>query len=660
MAGRIRQKSYVITVASGKGGVGKSNFALNIALSLAKLGKKTCLLDADLSLGNADILLGSKPNYTIEHLLSDDVSINDVVFTSEKYPNFYLIPAGNGVAKLANLSNKDRDKIIKKLSEFREDPEFLVIDCAAGASNDVVQFIQLADVMVLVLIPEVTSIKDAYGLLKILKSKNIVKQTSVVVNRAQSRTQVDSIFSKFKDAVKNFLDIDISLLGPVPEESLMREAVNKQTPVIYLAPNGVTARIFGEFAKNFIKVKNPNLDIMNFFENIFQVDGSSESFDEVNDKKSGEKSSSEGEMNSVDNVSDNLSESETFFIANIEKSIQNLSKELSQLNKIFNIYTRRHYKPNLENNYFNNFEVGQDIIFVFREDRFFSTKIVGWDLGKYILIEATPPVVEMLTKGGECKVRYMYKDKLIEFNTKALQLITEFSDLIKISYPKHYKEYSLRNNKRYHVNVVCKIFTSDELQFGGQVLDMSLNGMLIASTKPLNLGSIVRINLILNSGKELSEIVAIVKNLRDNNKYGIVFKEISNSVAKYIAEYIDLCEQLLGDENIKRVSLSGSFESISIKELLELISKSKRNILLEIINGDIVGKVYFRNGNVIHAEMDKFSGLEAFYEIANVKNGSFNIFENNDYIKSTITDTINKLLLDAEFIQSAPKIRKLI
>lgn len=658
MSNRVRQKSYVIAVASGKGGVGKSNFSLNIALSLAKLGKKTCLLDADLSLGNADILLGSKPNYTIEHLLSDDVSINDVVFTSEKYPNFYLIPAGNGVAKLANLSNRDRDKIIKKLSEFREDPEFLIIDCAAGASNDVVQFIQFADVMVLVLIPEVTSIKDAYGLLKILKSKNIVKPTTVVVNRAQSRTQVDSIFSKFKDAVKNFLDIDISLLGPVPEESLMREAVNKQTPVIYLASNGVTARIFGEFAKNFIKVKNPNLDIMNLFENIFQVDGSSGAFNggdigKANDKLlSSEKNKSDGD------VAAPLNENETFFIANIEKSIQNLSKELSQLNKIFNIYTRRHYKPNLENSYFNNFEVGQDMIFVFREDRFFSTKIVGWDLGKYILIEATPSIVEMLTRGGECKVRYMYRDKLIEFNTRALQLITEFSDLIKISYPKQYKEYSLRNNKRYFVNIACHIYMNDLPPFEGQILDISLNGMLITSTKPLNIGSVVRVNFILNNGKELSEVVGIVKNFRDNNKYGIVFKEISDTVAKYIAEYIDICEQLMDSEESKKVSLSGSFENINIKELLELISKSKRNVLLEIISDGVIGKVYFRNGNVIHAEMDKFSGLEAFYEIANVKDGSFNIFENNDYIKATITDTVNKLLLDAEFIQSTPKIKK--
>jgi flagellar biosynthesis protein FlhG len=183
-------KTSIISVASGKGGVGKSNFALNLALTLAKLGKKTCLLDADLSLGNADILLGSKPKYTIEHLLSDDITINDIIFTSEKYPNFFLIPAGSGVAKLASLSNKERNYIIKKISEFKEKVEFLIIDCAAGASNDVLQFIQMSNSMVLMVIPEVTSIKDAYSLLKILKSKNIVKPVNVVINRAQNRSQV--------------------------------------------------------------------------------------------------------------------------------------------------------------------------------------------------------------------------------------------------------------------------------------------------------------------------------------------------------------------------------------------------------------------------------------------------------------------------------------
>ncbi len=656
MINKIRQKSYIISVASGKGGVGKSNFALNLALSLARLGKKTCLLDADLSLGNADILLGSKPTYTIEHLLSDDVSISDIVFTSEKYPNFYLIPAGNGVAKLANLSKKERSLIIKKLSEFREDAEFFIIDCAAGASNDVVQFIQLADIMVLIIIPEVTSIKDAYGLLKILKSKNIVKPTSVVINRAQNRSQVDNIFTKFKEAVTNFLNIDITLLGPVPEEPLVRDAVNKQTPVIYLSPNGVTARIFTEFAKSFIKTKNPSLDIINFFENIFNTNSEEVQTSEENVN---EKEIKKEEPTKETAATSELNPNETFFIANIEKSIQNLSKELNQLNKIFNIYARKHYKPKTENTYFNFFEVGQDLIFVFKEDRFFSSKIIGWDLGKYILIEATPAVVEMLSQGKECKVRYMYRDKLVEFSVRALQIITEFSDIVKISYPKQFKEYSLRNSKRYPVNRECKIYVNDLPPFEGTVLDISLNGLLLSSSKPLEIGSFIRLNFVLPNGKEIDSLLGIVKNLRDNNNYGVAIQEISTLAAKYISEYLDLCEQLLGDENkvVNKISLSGSLNSINIKELIDITSRSKKNALLEIFNNELSGKIYFKQGNIVHAETENFSGLEAFYEIISIKEGEFKLLDYNDYVKQTINDTVNKLLVDAEFVLASPKFK---
>jgi len=654
-------KTSIISVASGKGGVGKSNFALNLALTLAKLGKKTCLLDADLSLGNADILLGSKPKYTIEHLLSDDITINDIIFTSEKYPNFFLIPAGSGVAKLASLSNKERNYIIKKISEFKEKVEFLIIDCAAGASNDVLQFIQMSNSMVLMVIPEVTSIKDAYSLLKILKSKNIVKPVNVVINRAQNRSQVESIFLKFKEAVTNFLNIDISLLGPVPEEPLVREAVNKQTPVVYLSHNGVTSRIFTEFAKFFIKNNSPDMDLNEFFTSIFSSE-SSEKNKEINDvSKSTEKEKLENIKNIITENKSNkedLSSNETFFLANIEKSIQNLTKELNQLNKIFNIFTRKHYKPNIENNYFNNFEVGKDLIFVYKEDRFFSTKIIGWDLGKYILIESTPPIIEMLSKNMECKIRYMYSDKLIEFTSKALQIITEYNDLIKIFYPKNYKEFTLRNNKRYPVNRECKIFYKDLPPYEGTVLDISTNGLLLMTNHPLEIGSHLRLKFVLPNGKEIDELVGIVKNLRDTNKYGIFIEESSPLTLKYIAEYIDLYEKLLGEKNADtsiKTSLSGSLDTVNLKELIHLVASSGKNAVLEIVSKDRLGKIYFKKSNIIHAETENLKGLDAFYELVNINSGEFNLYEYNEYVRTTISETVNNLMVNSEFLTKSKK-----
>ncbi|MGB9731584.1 MULTISPECIES: P-loop NTPase [Calditerrivibrio] len=649
-----KSKTSIISVASGKGGVGKSNFALNLALTLSRLGKKTCLLDADLSLGNADLLLGSKPTYTLEHLLSDEIFIDDIVFTSEKYPNFYLIPAGSGVTKLASLTNKERNYLIKKISNFKVDIEYLIIDCAAGASNDVSRFIEISNTMVLMLIPEVTSIKDAYSLLKILKSKNIIKPVQVVINRAQNRSQVENIFKKFKEAVTNFLGLDISLLGPVPEEPLVREAVNKQTPVIYLSPNGVTTRIFNEFAKFFIKNNEANINFNEFFNTIFSVEVSDDKNHTVEQKevpKATDEAIAHNNKNSNDMNTVEFTNNESFFLVNIEKSIQNLTKELNQLNKIFNIFARKQYKPNIEKNYFNSFEVGKDLIFVYNEDRFFSTKIIGWDLGKYILVESSPPIIEMLIK-GECKVRYMFDDKLIEFSTKAFQLITEYTDIIKISYPKQYKEFSLRNNKRYPINRECKIYVRDLPPYDGTVLDISTNGLLLLSNNPLHIGETIRLKFVLPNGKEIDELLGVVKNLRDSNKYGILIQEKKPIFIKYISEYIDLYEKILGEksEQSLKTSLTGNLETVNLKELIKLTALSNKNALLEITSKDLEGKIYFRKGNVIHAECNNLKGVDAFYEMINTNSGEFTLYEYNDYIEPTISETINKLMVDAEFL----------
>ncbi|MCX8084612.1 MAG: DUF4388 domain-containing protein [Calditerrivibrio sp.] len=399
------------------------------------------------------------------------------------------------------------------------------------------------------------------------------------------------------------------------------------------------------------------MDIIEFFSEIFtseegngEIDGSKE-YSDIRQ----ETDTSQNQPKAVE-----LTSNETFFIANIEKSIQNLSKELGQLNKIFNIYARKHYIQKEEKIYFNNFEVGQDLIFVYKEDRFFSTKIIGWDLGKYILIEATPPVIEMLSQNKECKIRYMYRDKLVEFTTRAIQLITEFSDIIKISYPKNYKEYSLRNNKRYPVNRECKIYINDLPPFSGTVLDISLNGLLLSSTKPLEIGSFIRLNFILPNGKKIDSLVGMVKNLRDANNYGIFIQELSPTTIKYISEYIELYDQLLGEETktTSKTTLTGNLGSINIKELIDLIARSKKNTLLEVVGKEIFGKVYFKQGNIIHAETENNNGVEAFYEIMTITDGEFNLFDCNDYVKQTISDTVNKLLVDAEFIQSAPNDKK--
>lgn len=229
LASREKHKIRVIAVTSGKGGVGKTNFTVNLALALAEYGQRIIILDGDLGLANVDIAFGLTARYTIEHLLSGEKTIEEILLSGPR--GIRIIPGGSGVQELANL---DRDKltyVIANLGRLEKMADLLLIDTGAGLGNTVTNFLRAADDIILVTTPEPTSLTDAYGLLKTLNKEVGQVPIHVVINRVLSEIDARATFNRLEIAVRKFLQGTINSMGWVYDDSLMGRSVMQQEPL---------------------------------------------------------------------------------------------------------------------------------------------------------------------------------------------------------------------------------------------------------------------------------------------------------------------------------------------------------------------------------------------------------------------------------------------
>lgn len=634
----MSKNTTVISVASGKGGVGKSNFSLNLSLALGEIGKKTALFDADLSLGNAALLLGSNPQKTILNLIEEDVSINDIVIKSKRYENFMLIPAGTGVTKLTNLKKEAKKILTEKIENFKSEIDFLIIDTAAGASDEVVHFINMSDILILVIIPEITSIKDAYGLLKILKEKGIVKKTYVVINKAKSKTQVINIFEKFEETVKKFLDITVELLGPVPLNPKITEAVNNQMPIIYFEPEGSTASLFYQYA-NLISSSNLASKSLETFLTELLIGGQDD------------------ESTAQDILSDKVYIEESVF-QTLEQNIEKIISEVNQIHKTLKLNLIKNMHKVEKNDYFSDFQVGKELTFVEKDSYFVTSKILGWDFGNFLFVKMNNNLIKLLDHTTSLLARYSYQDKLIEFKTKLLHKPTELDEIVLLSYPKLYHEVSLRVSKRYTINLGAIILINNNA-FKGRVIDLNLNGALIESETPLMIGDLLRISFVLPNGKLIENIICKVKNIRNTDKYGVTFESISPLSLKRLQDFFDVYDRITGGrESLAEVKKTdGNLENISPMDLVQVLSISNKTCIMEIFGIDNFGKIYFEKGAVVHAECKELKGIDAFYRLMEIEEGEFIITDipNSNIPMKTISKATNQLLLDAAFLIDTKK-----
>ncbi len=248
------EKMKTIAITSGKGGVGKTNVVVNLALSLIKKGKRISILDADFGLANIDILLGLSPEKNIAHLIKGESTLEEIMVNGPM--GVKIIPASSGIQELTKLSDYEEGKLFTELSKVEKISDILLIDTAAGISDVVVNFLVSSEYVIVVVSSEPTSIVDSYAVIKVLTKYDQGKRVLILVNGVKSEEEAEFVFLQLSNATERFLAKKIELLGYILYDEKVKEAVMKQKPLIQLYPQSEGALCFYRVADRLIKILN--------------------------------------------------------------------------------------------------------------------------------------------------------------------------------------------------------------------------------------------------------------------------------------------------------------------------------------------------------------------------------------------------------------------
>ena len=240
-------ETRVIAVSSGKGGVGKTNSVVNIAMAFAEMGKKVLLLDADLGLGNLDVLLGLAPRYNLGHLLRGEKTIEEVMVKGPS--GIMILPASSGVAELTSLTVEERLSLASHLENMSSEFDLMIIDTGAGISSNVLFFNIAAQEILVVVTPEPTSITDAYALMKVLLRKHGERSFRLLVNQVKSKKEGIEVYRKISLAAERFLNVSVDYTGCVLHDENVAKSVIRQRPVLEVYPGTRASVCFREIAK---------------------------------------------------------------------------------------------------------------------------------------------------------------------------------------------------------------------------------------------------------------------------------------------------------------------------------------------------------------------------------------------------------------------------
>lgn len=235
-----------LSLTSGKGGVGKTNIIINLALQLAKIGKKVFLIDADLGLANIDIMLNLAPQYTIEDVLAGSKNVNDIII--EGPMGIHILPASSGISEMQMLSAEQQMSMLRELSRLKTRYDYILIDTGAGISPNVLRFNAAVDEVCVVTNTEPTSITDAYALMKIMSSKYQVSRFNLIVNES-SLQEAKSVYIRLVKVLNRFLTVNLELIGYVPRDMNFVKAIKQQTPLSLMLPNSPSTRAFENLAR---------------------------------------------------------------------------------------------------------------------------------------------------------------------------------------------------------------------------------------------------------------------------------------------------------------------------------------------------------------------------------------------------------------------------
>ncbi len=262
----------VVAVASGKGGVGKTNLVINLGIALAKKGKKVLILDADLGMANVDVLMDISPKYNLQHLLSGQKSLADIIVEG---PNqIKIVPGGSGISELADITDEKRGRLISGFIEIENQSDITLIDTGAGISKNVLSFILAAKEALIITTPEPTAITDAYGLIKVINQRNIDIDIELLINMASNEREAKEISERIVLVSKQFLNKHVEDFGFILKDNAINQAVRKQQPFIISFPYSNASKCINNIANKFddIAPKNSKSDgFRGFFSRLFKI-----------------------------------------------------------------------------------------------------------------------------------------------------------------------------------------------------------------------------------------------------------------------------------------------------------------------------------------------------------------------------------------------------
>lgn len=250
----------VITITSGKGGVGKSNMAVNLAIWFRKMGQRVIILDADFGLANVEVMFGTVPKYNLSDLIFGGKSIRDIITKGPMDIGF--ISGGSGIVDLNNLSKEQITYLVHSLSLLNDLCDVLIIDTGAGVSDAVLEFVLASPEVVMVTTPEPSSLTDSYSLLKALyKNPKFIRNGTnihLVANKVNSEAEGEAVYQKLSSVVEKFLDGNIHYLGMIPADPVLEKAVRNQKMVSLSAPNARSTKAFEIISQNLITGDDKN------------------------------------------------------------------------------------------------------------------------------------------------------------------------------------------------------------------------------------------------------------------------------------------------------------------------------------------------------------------------------------------------------------------
>ena len=246
----IQTQARVITVTSGKGGVGKTNVTVALAVAFARLGKKVLILDADLGLSNVDVILGASAPGNLFQVIHNGLDLNDVVADGPLGIKF--ISGGSGIYDLSNLSDSQIQYFLHQVGQFDNWADIILIDTGAGLNRIVLNFVLAADEVIVVTTPEPTAVADAYAVIKAYAAKGGQSPVRLIVNRVRELAEGEGVLNKLAKVSQRFLGLSISHLGFIFEDRMVQKSVTSQVPLMVAYPDSVAARCIDRIAHSLL------------------------------------------------------------------------------------------------------------------------------------------------------------------------------------------------------------------------------------------------------------------------------------------------------------------------------------------------------------------------------------------------------------------------